>query len=459
VAGNRNRISAAAPRRARGLVDVVPIEPDPDDPAAPFAEGLWKNSYEAEQHLLHFGRSPDPVCWSQVGFASGYLSYCNGAEVICREVRCAAQGHDDCHTVGRFAEDWGDGVETERSYYRRDNLDALLDRLTSTLKRTEAELRSRQRKIAGIEAEPTEQTQLIARSQPMRRAIDTALRVAAVDSTILILGESGTGKERVARLIHQTSGRREGPFVSVNCAAMPENLLESELFGHVQGAFSGAAADRIGLFEAASGGTLFLDEVGETSPSMQSSLLRALQERRIRRVGESTDRAIDVRILAATNRELVRAVKEGQFREDLLYRLRVIEIRLPPLRERRDDVLELARAFIEQAAASTGRRVTGLAPEAADRLLRHDWPGNVRELENAMERAVVLCKGRRITSEDLPAELTSLSRTTGGRTLEQIEQQHILTVLEDNQGHRARTAAELGIGIATLYRKLKQLRC
>jgi transcriptional regulator with PAS, ATPase and Fis domain len=294
----------------------------------------------------------------------------------------------------------------------------------------------------------------------MRLIVDLARRVAKVDSTVLITGESGSGKERVARLVHDESTRATGPFIAVNCGAITETLLESELFGHARGAFTGATQDRPGLFEAANGGTLLLDEVGEVSPGMQVKLLRALQEREIRRVGENKNRRIDVRVVAATNRDLAERVASGDFRQDLYYRLKVVELHVPPLRERRDDTLPLARVLLADAALRMKRKITGLAPSAADQLLRHAWPGNVRELENTMERAVALARGTRVELEDLPEEIRQAFPTpvaTQGtvRPLEEIEKDYILAALGLNQGNQTQTAGQLRIGSATLYRKLK----
>jgi two-component system, NtrC family, response regulator HydG len=240
-----------------------------------------------------------------------------------------------------------------------------------------------------------------------------------------------------------------------------ESLLESELFGHAKGAFTGATHDRPGLFEAAHGGTLFLDEVGEVPLAMQVKLLRTLQEREVRRVGENQSRKVDVRILAATHRNLLEEVAAGRFRQDLYYRLRVIELKVPALRERREDLLPLARLLLAEASERLGRRVSGLSPSAADQLLRYSWPGNVRELQNALERAVALCEGSRVEPEDLPEEVRAappnlLPGEGAPQRLEDMERTYILAVLAQNGGNRARTAAQLGIGPATLYRKLKQ---
>jgi len=300
---------------------------------------------------------------------------------------------------------------------------------------------------------------MVARSPAMRQLIDLALRVARVDSTVLLSGESGTGKERVASLVHHASSRAPGPFIAVNCGAITETLLESELFGHVKGAFTGALQERPGLFESANGGTLLLDEVGEVSPAMQVKLLRVLQEREIRRVGESTTRAIDVRVIAATNRDLAQEIAEGRFRMDLYYRLHVVELQVPPLRKRREDILPLARILLSEAAARLNRPVSELSSRAADQLLRYHWPGNVRELENAVERAVALAQGGLAEVEDLPEEVRQAIPVplvaSPVKHLEAVEKDYILAVLDLNGGNQARTAEQLGIGTATLYRKLK----
>jgi transcriptional regulator with PAS, ATPase and Fis domain len=302
---------------------------------------------------------------------------------------------------------------------------------------------------------------MIGDSEPMRQVKALARKVAhSPASTVLITGESGTGKERIARLVHEESTRAAAPFIAVNCGAITEALLESELFGHRRGAFTGASADRPGLFEAANNGTLLLDEIGEVTPAMQVKLLRVLQEHEVRRVGENQSRKVNVRIIAATNRSLSQCVEEGSFREDLYYRLRVVELHVPSLRERRDDILPLARILLASAASRMDRAVSGLTPSAADLLLRHGWPGNVRELENAMERAVALAEGGRIDVEDLPPEVRGgVAATVADRhnvlPLREIEREYILAVLELNGGNQTRTARQLRIGTATLFRRLK----
>jgi two-component system, NtrC family, response regulator HydG len=297
-------------------------------------------------------------------------------------------------------------------------------------------------------------------SPAMRHLMALAARVAPLDSTVLITGESGVGKERLARWLHGASRRAHGPFVAVNCGAFADTLLESELFGHARGAFTGAAMDRPGLFEAANMGTLLLDEIGDVSPGIQVKLLRALQEREIRRVGENQSRAVDVRVIAATNRDLAEGLANGGFRKDLYYRLKVVELHLPPLRNRREDILPLARVLLADAALRLKRPITGLSPKAADLLLRYGWPGNVRELENVMERAVALAQVSRTEVEDLPEEVQSAvpipSISGRVKVLDEVEREYILAVLELNGGNQTKTAGQLGIGLATLHRKLKR---
>ena len=261
---------------------------DPDGPAAIGPEGgTWRVSYEAEQHLLHMGRSDSPVCWNLCGLISGYLSYASNKEMYALEDRCVGKGDTACHITIKSESEWGDVAGGDVAVFKRMGIDDALRDVTTSLKRTETELREKTRKlslIAKIEEDPAE---LMARSPEMRKLMELAKTIAAIDSTVLITGESGTGKERVARFVHDHSAHAQGPFIAVNCGAITETLLESELFGHARGAFTGATADRPGLFEAANGGTLFLDEVGEISMPMQVKLLRAIQEREVRRVGKT----------------------------------------------------------------------------------------------------------------------------------------------------------------------------
>jgi two-component system response regulator HydG len=304
---------------------------------------------------------------------------------------------------------------------------------------------------------------LIGKSPTMRQVYDLMSRVSATDSSVLLTGESGTGKELVARALHAESPRGTKPFVAINCAAVPANLLESELFGHVRGAFTDAKTSRKGLFERASGGTVLLDEIGEMPMEMQPKLLRVLQERKLRPVGGSSEVSFDARILAATNRDLQSDVEEGRFREDLYYRLNVVEIHVPPLRTRGNDVLLLAQHFVNELSERMDKAVQGLSGEAARKLLDYDWPGNVRELENAMERAVALTRFERITVEDLPERIRSYESTRvtpidvdAGQvlTLQELEKRYVERVLKAVGGNKTRAAKLLGLDRRTLYRKL-----
>jgi DNA-binding NtrC family response regulator len=302
----------------------------------------------------------------------------------------------------------------------------------------------------------------VGRNRRFNEVVRLAETVAPTDSTVLISGESGTGKEILARYIHQLSEREAGPFISVNCGALPENLLESELFGHVKGSFTGAHRDKEGLLAAARGGTFFLDEVGEMSPALQVKLLRALQEREVVPVGATQPVTIDVRIIAATNRDLEEEIRRGTFRSDLYYRLNVISLHLPPLRERDDDVLLLAEHFLQRAAEKSGA-IMALAADAGEALQRYDWPGNVRELENALERAAILSRGGAIGIDALPARIVAPApqplvsdRPPATPTLELVERAYILWVLQAEGGNKARAAEVLGIDPSTLYRKLNR---
>jgi two-component system response regulator HydG len=305
--------------------------------------------------------------------------------------------------------------------------------------------------------------ELIGSSPAMRQVFALLDRVADTESTVLITGESGTGKELVARALHKRSRRAAAPFVAVNCAAVPENLLESELFGHVRGAFTDARTARKGLFQQAHGGTLFLDEIGELPPAMQPKLLRALQERVVRPVGGDEDAPFDVRLIAATNRDLEAEAAAGRFRTDLYYRINVIPVEVPPLRARQGDVLLLAQRFVEKFAARSGRAITGVSPDAAEALLAHDWPGNVRELENAMERAVALARGPEVALSDLPDRVRerraprvvlSIEEPSDLVPLEEVERRYVLRVLDAVGGNKKLAAQALGIDRSTLYRML-----
>jgi two-component system response regulator HydG len=309
---------------------------------------------------------------------------------------------------------------------------------------------------------------IIGRSPRMKDLLDLMAMVAPSEATVLITGESGTGKELIATALHRNSPRREQPLVVVNCAALTESLLESELFGHERGAFTGADRRREGRFMQASGGTIFLDEIGETSPAMQAKLLRVVQNREIQRVGGETVIPVDVRIVAATNRNLEAAVRQGKFREDLFYRLNVMTLDVPALRQRREDIPLLAQHFLQRYARKNRKETAGFTPLAMDMLIKYDWPGNVRELENAIERAVILMAGVHITEKELPAQVVekylpgeampsaALFSETEPQSLAAVERQTILAALQTTGGNKSETARRLGITRKTLHNKLKQ---
>lgn len=303
---------------------------------------------------------------------------------------------------------------------------------------------------------------VIGKSPGMRAVFDLIGRVAQATANVLITGESGTGKEIIARAIHQNGPRANRPFVAINCTAIPETLLESELFGHAKGSFTGAIQRKKGLFEEAEGGTLFLDEIGDMNVSLQSKLLRVIQEKKVRAVGDNITRDIDVRIIAATHKDLKTAIKEGRFREDLYYRLSVIPIVVPPLRHRKEDIPLLADHFLKKYAATNGARVTGFTKRAMAKLVNLRWEGNVRELENVIERAVVLAAGHLIDEQDIPspesanAEQFFIGATTDFPTIDQLEKRYITLVMEKSGGRKDKAAQILGINRRTLYRKERE---
>ncbi len=297
---------------------------------------------------------------------------------------------------------------------------------------------------------------IITKSPKMQQVIEVIKIVAKSNATVLIIGDSGTGKELVARAIHSQSHRRSRPFVAISCTALAESLLESELFGHEKGAFTGAYAQKKGKFEAANRGSLFLDEIGEMSANIQVHLLRVLEEKEFTRVGGNELIKVDVRIISATNKDMKKAIASGEFREDLYYRLNVVSIELPPLRERREDIPLLAQHFLKKFAIENQKEITGFSPEATDFLLKYEWPGNVRELENTIERAVILAQNPSIKMADMSQENMPLARSTPVRgNLKEIEKNYILETLTQSQGNYRKTARLLGISRMTLYNKVR----
>jgi DNA-binding NtrC family response regulator len=329
--------------------------------------------------------------------------------------------------------------------------------LSAAVRRALEKLRLRRAGQGRAPSPPQARHGLIGQSEAINRVLAALAKAAGTAATVLITGESGTGKELVARAIHYSGARASAPFVPVNCGGIPEGLLESELFGHVKGAFTGATDSRAGFFQTAEGGSVFLDEVSETSLSMQVKLLRVLQDKEVCMVGSNRARRVDVRVVAATNKDLLALVKKGAFREDLYYRLNVITITLPPLRERGDDILLLARAFAEKYAREAGRPAPRFSDNALEVLRNYYWPGNVRELENVVQRLVVMSEGERIEVPDLPSlmRFSALTDTGLHRTLAEVEAEHIRNVLASVAGNKTRAAEILGIDRKTLREKLK----
>jgi DNA-binding NtrC family response regulator len=310
---------------------------------------------------------------------------------------------------------------------------------------------------------PAAFTNIIGSSEPMQKVFGVMEKVIPSKSNILITGESGTGKGLVAQAIHEAGTRKDKPFIAINCGAIPENLLESELFGHKKGAFTSAIEDKKGLITMANGGTLFLDEIGELPSALQVKLLHVIQTKELTPVGDTRVITVDVRIIAATNADLLQRVKEGRFREDLYYRLNVIEIRMPALRERRDDIPVLIKHYMEIFAKEAGKSIKDIDYEAIQALLAYDWPGNIRELRNTIERATVLADGEVITIHDLPdtfrtLDVEGISTSSLRQALDAFERDYIRRSLTENKGNKEATANKLGVDLATLYRKLKKLR-
>ncbi len=362
-----------------GAARVTPIKLSIDVSRGKFyGEFRWDHSWEAYAHRQKFGQVDAPACWTLLGYASGYTSAFMGRLILFKETVCAACGAEHCLIVGRPIEEWPDG-EAHRVYFGDDSLVAKMEALQQQVEALKSAI------------EPDAPVgRLVGASEAFRKAYGLMEKVAQTQVTVLLTGETGVGKERFARALHELSPRRAAPFVAVNCAALPSELIEAELFGVEKGAFTGANASRSGRFERADGGTLLLDEVGELPLAAQAKLLRVLQEGEIERVGGETTRKVNVRLVAATNVDMEQAVRAGRFRRDLMYRLNVYPICLPSLRERRSDIAALAQSMLARFSAQHEKRVAGFGERAMQALEQHDWPGNVRELENLVERGVIL---------------------------------------------------------------------
>jgi DNA-binding NtrC family response regulator len=373
--------AAMAGTRLHALEGVVKVElvharydPETSDYEGEF---IWHHSSEDDEHIAAYGIGGSPACWMQVGYATGYVSTLFGRLVVFREVACRAMGESHCRVIGKSAERWDD-VEEDMRYLRvRDFVGA-------------PQYDGATQQAAELPTPPRKSDAMVGASSAFNAACHLLHRVAPTTATVLFTGESGVGKEKFASMLHSISPRRDKPFVAVNCAAIPETLIESELFGVERGAYTGAGAARPGRFERAHGGTLFLDEIGTLSYAAQGKLLRTLQEGEVERVGGTRSVRVDVRVIAATNVDLRQAVREGKFRDDLFFRLNVFPIHLPPLRERRDDVPLLMSHFLQHYGRKHGRQVAGFAQAAVKALLNYDYPGNIRELQNLIERALII---------------------------------------------------------------------
>lgn len=364
-----------------GVVSVRPARVEVDvAKGIYYGEFIWHDSSEVDAHVAVYGASSDPVCWMQIGYACGYTSGFMGRPILYREVECRAMGHRDCRIIGKPVEEWDDPEEDLRFLHFEPFHTRSIHQVRTPSEQTPA---GRVMTTAGMD-------QLVGASSGFIAVCHMLQKVAMTGATVLFLGETGVGKEIFARTLHRVSNRADKPFIAINCAAIPDNLVEAELFGVEKGAFTGALQSRQGRFERADTGTLFLDEVGTLNLTAQGKLLRALQEREIERVGDVRIRKVDVRVIAATNVDLRDEVKAGRFREDLLFRLNVFPIRIPPLRERRDDIPVLMDHFLKKFSTLHGRTVTGFTERAVDALLEYGYPGNIRELENMIERAIIL---------------------------------------------------------------------
>ncbi|MDD2991898.1 MAG: sigma-54-dependent Fis family transcriptional regulator [Zoogloea sp.] len=361
-----------------GLVKATIVKADLDWERGIFAgEVDWYNSWEADSHLQLFGISDDPACWTIVGYASGYVTQFFNRPVIFKETACVACGEAHCHIVGKPLEAWGN--DPYLNYFKPDDLQGQLDEMRAEI--------SRLRRSLGTECTSGK---LIGASPGFKAAFDLIARAAASPITVLLLGETGVGKEMFARWIHDHGDRSDQPFIAVNCAAIPHDLLESELFGVQKGAYTGAQQSRAGRFERAHGGTLFLDEVGDLPLAAQVKLLRVLQTGEVERLGDDQTRKVDVRLVAATNVDLQEAIRAGRFRADLYYRLATYPVLIPPLRERRSDIPLLAAALVKKYETPYHKQLQGFSDRSMQALMAYPWPGNVRELQNLVERGVLL---------------------------------------------------------------------
>ncbi|WP_104489170.1 phenol degradation transcriptional regulator MobR [Acinetobacter indicus] len=425
-----------------------------------YADFNWLNSFEAEVHLSEFGAADEPACWMLLGYACGYSSYVMGQTIIYQETHCVAKGDDCCRIIGKPLADWENADELIRFM----SPDPVSDKIIAL----QAELNQLKQTIyTDAEADYT-MFNAIGESAAYRKVCDLLKKAAGSKVAVLLQGETGVGKEAFARGIHQASQRRQQPFVAVNCACIPPDLIEAELFGVEKGAYTGANQSRAGKFERADGGTIFLDEVIELSPRAQAALLRMLQEGEFERVGDYQTRKVDVRIVAATNEDLEQAVKAGRFRADLFYRLNIFPVQIPPLRERREDIPLLVNHFLKRFENLYGKTLPGLSDKAKNYVMSYEWPGNIRELENLLERATLLTDDQqeiklsclfpqlKQQAENLTSSNSIETLLTEDFSLERHEQEIILTAMQRSQQNISEAARLLGISRATLDYRLKK---
>lgn len=372
-----------------GIVKVTPMKIDIDIVKGKYlGDLLWENSYEAEVHINNFGVHTESVCWTQIGYATGYTSEIVGKFILYREPECMGKGDSHCRNIGKPVDEWDD-VEEDLKYFHPDHIADQLLKL--------------QEEVANLRYSLDVDTaigDMVGSSAPFQQTCELLKKAGDSNVTVLLLGNTGVGKEMCARALHSVSPRAKNAFIAINCAAIPEELIESELFGVEKGAFTGAHHSRPGRFERAHGGTLFLDEVGDLSPAAQVKLLRVLQEGEFERIGDTRTRKVDVRVVAATNLDLQQAVEAGRFRADLYYRLNIFPILIPSLQQRQEDIPALATRFLHKYTALHGKRIPGISEQALEAMKDYEWPGNIRELENMIERGVIIASND--TMIDIP---------------------------------------------------------